>query len=86
MTDAFGFRAVFSALLPATSAVVERDMAALRPPGVTNQGYRFPFPGLPDSFEGLLEFMCPALKLALSFPGTDGQHMIDQPYHSTGRT
>lgn len=66
MTDAFGFRAVFSILLPATNAVVEPDMAALRPPGVTNQTYRFPFPGLPDTVEGLTDLMRPTLDLALA--------------------
>lgn len=66
MTDAFGFRAVFSVLLPATNAVVEPDMAALRPAGVTNQTYRFPFPGLPDGVEGLMDLMRPTLGLALA--------------------
>ena len=44
-------------MLPATNAVVEPDMAALRPAGVTNQSYRFPFPGLPDTFEDLIDLM-----------------------------
>lgn len=66
MTDAFGHRAVFSVLLPATNAVVEPDMAALRPDGVTNQTCRFPFPGLPGSIEALLDLMQPALDLALA--------------------
>jgi len=66
MTDAFGVRAVLSVLLPATNAVVEPDMAALRPPGVTNQSYRFPFPGLPDTVEDLLELVGPALEMALA--------------------
>lgn len=66
MTDALGDRAVFSILLPATNAMAEPDMAALRPTGVTNQTYRFPFPGLPDSLEGLINLMGPAVGLALS--------------------
>ena len=66
MTDVFGFRAVFSVLLPATNAVVEPDMASLRPPGVTNQSYRFAFPGLPDSVESLLELMRPTLDMVLA--------------------
>ncbi len=39
-------------------------MAALRPEGVTNQSYRFPFPGLPDTVEGLMDLMRPTLDLA----------------------
>lgn len=66
MTDAFGVRAVLSVLLPATNAVVEPDMAALRPAGVTNQSYRFPFPGLPDTVEDMLELVGPALDMALA--------------------
>jgi maleate isomerase len=66
MTDTFGFRAVFSVLLPATNAVVEPDMAELRPPGVTNQTYRFPFPGLPDTVEDLMDLMRPTLDMALA--------------------
>jgi maleate isomerase len=66
MTDAFGFRAVFSVLLPGTNAVVEPDMAALRPLGVTNQSCRFSFPGLPDSVKGPLELMRPALDMVLA--------------------
>lgn len=66
MTDALGVRAVFSILLPATNVMVEPDMAALRPAGVTNQTYRFPFPALPDSVESLLDQMGPTLALALA--------------------
>lgn len=61
MPDAFGDRAVFSVVLPVTNAVVEPDMAGLRPPGVTNQTFRFPFPGLPDTVEGLMDLMGPTL-------------------------
>ncbi len=57
MTDAFGYRAVFSVLLPATNAVMEPDMAALRPHDVTNQSYRFPFPGLPGDVKDLSQLM-----------------------------
>ena len=66
MTDALGSRAVFSVLMPATNAVVEPDMASLRPTGVTNQTYRFPFPALPDTVEGLMDLMRPTLDLALA--------------------
>jgi maleate cis-trans isomerase len=55
MPDAFGDRAVFSVVLPVTNAVVEPDMAGVRPPGVTNQTFRFPFPGLPDTVGALTE-------------------------------
>jgi len=41
-------------------------MAALRPAGVTNQTYRFPFPGQPDTVEGLIDLMRPTLDLALA--------------------
>ena len=41
-------------------------MAMLRPRGVTNQTYRFPFPGLPDTVEGLTELMQPTLDLAIA--------------------
>ena len=64
--DAFGLRAVFSVLLPASNTVVEPDMAALRPAGVTNQSYRFPFPGLPNTVEDLIDLMRPTLDLALA--------------------
>lgn len=57
---------MFSVLLPASNAVVEPDMAALRPAGVTNQSYRFPFPGLPDTVENLIDLMRPTLDLALA--------------------
>lgn len=66
MTDAFGVRGVFSVLLPATNAIVEPDMAAMRLPGVTNQSYRFAFPGLPVTVDALIELMHPALKMALA--------------------
>lgn len=66
MTDSFGFRAVFSVLLPATNAVVEPDMATLRPHGVTNQSYRFTFPGLPDTVKDLLELMRSTLDMVLA--------------------
>lgn len=57
MPDAFGDRAVFSVVLPVTNAMVEPDMADLRPRGVTNQTFRFPFPGLPDTVEALMELL-----------------------------
>jgi len=57
MTDALGFRAVFSVSLPSTNAVVGTDVGALRPAGVTNQSYRFPLPGLPASVERLEELL-----------------------------
>ncbi len=41
-------------------------MAALRPAGVTNQSYRFPFSGSPDTVEGLIDLMRPTLDLALA--------------------
>lgn len=65
MTDALGQRAVFSVVLPATNSVTEPDMAALRPAGVTNQTYRFPFPGRPASLAALIDLMSPAITLAL---------------------
>jgi maleate isomerase len=61
MPDAFGDRAVFSVELPVTNAVVEPDMAVLRPLGVTNQTFRFAFPGLPDTVEALTDLMGPTL-------------------------
>ncbi len=66
MTDALGLRAVFSVLLPATNVMVEPDMAVLRPAGVTNQTYRFPFPSMPETVEGLIELMRPTLDMALA--------------------
>ncbi len=65
MTDALGHRAVFSVVLPATNSVVEPDMAAERPPGVSNQTFRFPFPGIPDSLDDLMDLMRPTVTLAL---------------------
>ncbi len=59
MTDAIGRRAVFSVILPATNSIVEPDMAAVRPPGVSNQTFRFPFPGRPDSLDDLMDLMRP---------------------------
>jgi len=61
MTDALGDRAVFSVVLPVTNVVVEPDMAGLRPRGVTNQTFRFPFPGLPDTVEALTDLLGPTL-------------------------
>ena len=61
-----GSRAVFSVLLPAANAVVQPDMEALSPAGVTNQSYRFPFPDMPDTVEGLIDLMRPTLDLALA--------------------
>ena len=66
ITDAFGTRAVFAVLLPASNTVVEPDMAALRPTGVTNQTYRFPFPGLPETVEDLIALVRPTVDLALA--------------------
>ena len=65
MTDALGQRAVFSVVLPATNSVVEPDMAAERPPGVSNQTFRFPFPAIPDSLDDLMDLMRPTGTLAL---------------------
>ena len=65
MTDALGLRAVFSVVLPAMNSVAEPDMAALRPPGVSNQTFRFPFPGRPDNFDALADLMGPTLALSL---------------------
>jgi maleate cis-trans isomerase len=61
MPDAFGNRAVLAVLVPVTNVVVEPDIASLRPPGVTNQTMRFPFPRLPDTIEELTELMGPTL-------------------------
>jgi len=66
MTDALGFRAVFSVSLPSTNAVVGTDVGALRPAGVTNQSYRFPLPGLPASVERLEELLRPTLGMVLA--------------------
>ena len=63
MTDALGSRAVFAVLLPATNSMVEPDLASLRPPGVTFQTFRFPFPALPAKVETLAELMAPSLDL-----------------------
>ncbi len=65
MTDALGLRAVFSVVLPATNSIAEPDMAAQRPPGVSNQTFRFPLPGRPDNLDTLLELMRPTVALAL---------------------
>ena len=66
MTDALGQRAVFSVILPATNSIVEPDMAAQRPPGVSNQTFRFPFPGRPESLDDLMDLMRPTIALALA--------------------
>lgn len=66
IADVLGFRAVFAVLLPAVNAVVEPDMAALRPAGVTNQSCRFPFPGRPDTVEQLIDLIGPIVELALA--------------------
>ena len=66
MTDALGFRAVFSTLIPATHAMVELDMSRLSPAGVTNQTYRFAFPALPATAQELTQLMEPTIELALA--------------------
>lgn len=65
MTDALGHLAVFSIILPATNVISEPEMSAIRVPGVTNQTYRFPFPGRPKGFNDLTNLMKPAISLAL---------------------
>lgn len=65
MTDALGTRRVFALLLPATNTITEPDMATLRPAGVSNQTYRFPFPGMPDTLDALLDMMRPTVGLML---------------------
>ena len=65
MTDALGLRAVFSVVLPATNSIAEPDMAAQRPPGVSNQTFRFPLPGRPDNLDTLFDLMRPTVDLAL---------------------
>jgi maleate isomerase len=65
MTDALGQRAVFAVVLPATNTVAEPDMAALRPSGVSNQTFRFPFPRRPDSLSALIEMMGTTIAFAL---------------------
>ena len=65
MTDALGKRAVFSVVLPASNSIAEPDMALLRPPGVSNQTFRFSLAGRPDKVEALLELMGPTVALAL---------------------
>jgi maleate isomerase len=65
MTDALGTRCVFALLLPATNTITEPDMASLRPAGVSNQTYRFPFPGMPDTLDALLDMMRPTVGLML---------------------
>ena len=65
MTDAFGHRAVFSVVLPATNAITEPEIAALRTPGVSNQTFRFPFPGRPQNLDDLITWMGPAITSAL---------------------
>ena len=37
MTDALGWRKVFAVIGPSTNTIVQPDMEAMRPPGVTNQ-------------------------------------------------
>ena len=37
MTDIFGFRMKFGIVTPSTNTVLQPQMEALRPPGVTNQ-------------------------------------------------
>lgn len=64
MTDALGVRAVFSIVLPATNSITEPDMASQRPPGVTNQTFRFHLPGRPDNAAPLIDWMRPAVALA----------------------
>ncbi|MCH1487699.1 MAG: hypothetical protein L7S59_01870 [Pseudomonadales bacterium] len=66
MTDALGFRAVFSTLIPATNAMEEPDMSRLSPAGVTNQTYRFAFPALPATAQELTQLMEPTIELALA--------------------
>ncbi|MDA1101927.1 MAG: arylmalonate decarboxylase [Proteobacteria bacterium] len=66
MTDALGLRAVFSVVLPATNSIAEPDMAALRPPGVSNQTFRFPLPGRPDTLDNLFDLMRPTVDLTLA--------------------
>ncbi|MBM3487245.1 MAG: arylmalonate decarboxylase [Alphaproteobacteria bacterium] len=61
MTDALGDRAVFSVLIPATNSIVEPDLAAMQLEGVTLQTFRFPFPGMPGSFDALLDMIAPTL-------------------------
>jgi len=41
MTDTLGYRKIFGALVPAFNTVVEPELAALRPPGITHQTARF---------------------------------------------
>ena len=65
MTDALGYRAVFSVVLPATNVIAEPEMAAFRIPGVSNQTYRFPFPGRPRNLDDLINLIGPAITLAL---------------------
>ena len=65
MTDALGQRAVFSVVLPATNSIVEPDMAAMCPLGVSNQTFRFPFPARPDNLDDLMDLMRPTVELAL---------------------
>jgi maleate isomerase len=65
MTDALGLRGVFSVVMPATNSIAEPDMAALRPPGVSNQTFRFSLPGRPDNPDTLLDLMRPTVTLAL---------------------
>ena len=64
MTDALGHRAVFSVILPATNVITEPEMSAIRVQGITNQTYRFPFPGRPKGFDDLINLMKPAISLA----------------------
>jgi maleate isomerase len=65
MTDALAQRAVFAVVVPATNTVTEPDMAALRPAGVSNQTFRFPFPGRPDSLGALIDLMGATITFAL---------------------
>ena len=65
MTDALGTRAVFSVVLPATNTITEPDMASMRPSDVTNQTFRFPLPGRPDTPDALVDWMRPAVAHAM---------------------
>lgn len=64
MTDASAERAVFSVILPTTNSITEPDMSALRPPGVSNQSYRFTLDRRPDNVVALIDLLKPAITSA----------------------
>jgi hypothetical protein len=66
LSNAFGSEAALSALLPATNAMVEPEVAALRIVRVTSQTFRLPFPSLPPTAADLFDLMGSTVDLAMA--------------------